>query len=257
MERTYIPVILLGALVTLAAFGEDATDAATTPTANEANEKPDRITITTISGTAYERCKVTRVEPDGISVMYAKGIAKIPFTDLPESYRQEYGYDPARAEDYSRAAASARAAAWQRQQELAKRAKQRAEYEAAHRDAIEKIKESAIEIEGKVQQITDEGALVSDAVTPQRYQEEVVTPGFRPMDGNRRYVTKTRYLRIANEYEPIFVLGAGSGFTDGAGWKATVYPAGTYRYSTVMGAGKTVKCFALSPEGALDHLVGD
>jgi len=255
MDKKRIAIILLGALAVVSAFADNATNTTSVPPVNVETEKPDRITITTLSGTVYERCKITRIEPDGISVMYAKGIAKIPFTDLPEEYQKEHGYDPERAEEYSHAAARSRADARQRQQELAQRAQQRAEYEAAHKEAMNSIKKSAVELTGRVSQITENGALIADAKMPHRYQEEIVTPGFRPMDGNRQFVTKTKYVSVANDYEPIFVIGAGSGFTDGAGWKATVYPAGTYKYTSVMGAGKTVKCFALSPEDALDNMI--
>jgi len=47
--------------------------------------------ITTVSGVTYERCRVTNVQPDGISISHSRGVATIPFTDLPQSI-QEMGY---------------------------------------------------------------------------------------------------------------------------------------------------------------------
>ncbi len=215
----------------------------------------DRITIVTTSGTEYLNCRITRVEPDGISIMHSRGIAKIPFAELPEQFRDQYGYNPEQAAQYSRAAAQHRAAAAAERDEAARRARQRADHEASRRESLDTIKKTGIEIVGRIQQITDDGALISDAKTPQQYQQEVTTPGFRPMDGNRQFVTRTRYLPVSEEYEPIFVISAGRGRTDGSAWKATVYPAGTYQYTSVMGAGKTIRCFALTPEGALDYLM--
>ena len=45
--------------------------------------------------------KVLSVEPDGVTYMHASGIAMIPFTELPEAIRQQYGYDPKRAASYT------------------------------------------------------------------------------------------------------------------------------------------------------------
>ena len=61
-----------------------------------------RVDITTESGITYQDCKITRVEPNGISVSHAKGIAKIPFTDLPEEFRTRYNYSPTNAAAYTR-----------------------------------------------------------------------------------------------------------------------------------------------------------
>jgi len=71
-------------------------------------ESDERLNITTLSNVTYERCKITRVEPDGISIFHSKGIAKIPFADLPEDIRAAYGYDPEIAREYGQRQAHAR-----------------------------------------------------------------------------------------------------------------------------------------------------
>ena len=48
---------------------------------------------------------MTRVDPDGIAIEHAKGIAKIPFADLPEVMRKRFNYDPAKAEEFPKARA--------------------------------------------------------------------------------------------------------------------------------------------------------
>jgi hypothetical protein len=60
--------------------------------------------ITVNDGTTYRKCRIIRVEPDGITLLHSKGVAKIEFPDLPEEYSEAYGYDPAEAEEYSLAA---------------------------------------------------------------------------------------------------------------------------------------------------------
>jgi len=213
--------------------------------------------MTLPNGKTYTNYKVSRVEPDGITLTHSSGITKLFFWELPPDIQKQYNYNPEKARTYNKQAQAQQAAAWARQQEMAKRAQQRAEYEAAHKEVMKNIKESATELVGEVSQITEDGALIRDARVPFRYKEEVVTPGYTPMNSNRRFVTKTKYISAAADYEPVFVIGGGRGFTDGAGWKATVYPAGTYKYTTVMGAGKTVKCYALTPEDALDNLLNN
>jgi hypothetical protein len=77
-----------------------ASPSAATPPATPA---PERMDLTTRSGITYLDCIITRVEPDGISVTHTKGVAKIPFTDLPEAFQKKYNYDPAKAAAYTRA----------------------------------------------------------------------------------------------------------------------------------------------------------
>lgn len=211
--------------------------------------------LTLPNGKTYQNYSITRTEPDGISIKHAAGITKLFFWELPQEMQARYNYDPEKARAYNTQARAQQAAAYAQQEAAAKKARARAEYEAAHKEVMDQIKKSAFEMAGEVSQITDGGALIRNARMPYRYKEEVVTPGYTPMNLNRQFVTKTKYVSVAEDYEPVFVINAGKNFTDGAGWKAVVYPAGTYKYTTVMGAGKTVKAFALSPETALDNML--
>ena len=53
--------------------------------------------LTTLSGKTYKRAMVFRVEPDGINYVFAGGMVKVPFTDLPEEIQKQFGYDPKKA----------------------------------------------------------------------------------------------------------------------------------------------------------------
>lgn len=94
--------------------------------------------ITTLKGKTYTNCTVTLVEDDGITITYDAGAKRIPFTDLPEAIRAQYGYDPvkAKAAQARRAAAKQQqsrsvqvAAALDRQKQLSERADSDASYQ--------------------------------------------------------------------------------------------------------------------------------
>ena len=82
--------------------------------------------ITTRDGTTYHNAKVTGVDPDGIRVTHASGVAKLPFEDLPDTLQKQYHYDAAKVAGYRKqvddaqkaASAKAAAAAQERQREI-------------------------------------------------------------------------------------------------------------------------------------------
>ena len=57
----------------------------------------------TIDGKEYKNVTVSRVEPDGIMVKTKSGISKVYFTELPKDVQERFGYDPARAAQFSAA----------------------------------------------------------------------------------------------------------------------------------------------------------
>lgn len=69
----------------------------------------DGFDITTKAGITYKKCKIVRVESDGITFFHTKGVAKIPFPDLPKEYSDIFNYDPKQADEYSRAVAKLQA----------------------------------------------------------------------------------------------------------------------------------------------------
>jgi len=91
--------------------------------------------IKSTDGVTYKSAEITRVELDGITVSYADGVAKIPFTNLSPALQKKYGYDPAKLEAYRHeqialAEAQQKAAMEaQRRQELALQDEQKKEQE--------------------------------------------------------------------------------------------------------------------------------
>ena len=72
--------------------------------------------LKTVTGREYKDATISRVEPDGIVIVFSAGIVKIPFTELPLDLQKKYGYNPQGAAKFR--AEVARAAA-QREQEVA------------------------------------------------------------------------------------------------------------------------------------------
>ncbi len=58
--------------------------------------------LTTNEGKIYKQVTVTKVEPDGLSIMHESGTAKVLFIELPEEMQRKHGYDPAKAEEHVR-----------------------------------------------------------------------------------------------------------------------------------------------------------
>ena len=93
--------------------------------------------LVTLSGKTYKQARVFRAEPDGLNYMFRGGMVKIPFTDLPEAVRKQYGYDPKAANAFAVADEQQQARAYEAAQgQLARVAQQKqADYEAAAQHA--------------------------------------------------------------------------------------------------------------------------
>jgi hypothetical protein len=55
--------------------------------------------FTTLKGKEYKNAKVSRVEADGVVLVYKSGVVKVYFDELPEQIQKRFGYDPAKAEN--------------------------------------------------------------------------------------------------------------------------------------------------------------
>lgn len=62
--------------------------------------------LTLTDGTVYKDVTVTKVEPDGLSIRHAIGLAKVPFVKLTKEQREKHGYDEAKAKAYAAAQAA-------------------------------------------------------------------------------------------------------------------------------------------------------
>jgi hypothetical protein len=53
----------------------------------------------TVGVKEYRNARVSRVEPDGVVLVYKSGVVKVYFAELPEEIQKRFGYDPAKAEN--------------------------------------------------------------------------------------------------------------------------------------------------------------
>ncbi len=74
-------------------------------------------TIETAQGKIYQRCKIIKRDPDGVSFAHSRGTAKVLFSDLSESMRNSLGYDARKEEAYEKDQAEARKATTQAKRE--------------------------------------------------------------------------------------------------------------------------------------------
>lgn len=68
--------------------------------AGAAPEEPGPFDVETVDGAVFRNAQVRRIEPDGLTLSHDGGLAKVPFSRLPENLRRKYEYDPEEAERY-------------------------------------------------------------------------------------------------------------------------------------------------------------
>ncbi len=88
---------------------------------------PEKIAeLTTLHGRTYRECRISQVHPDGVSFFHANGAAKVLFSDLSDTWKKKFGYNPQRAEEYQRELAT--------RQFLERERREQARAEAAERE---------------------------------------------------------------------------------------------------------------------------
>lgn len=204
--------------------------------------------ITTKDGTVYTNARITRVEPDGITVMWSSGIAKLGFEQLPQQLQEEHGYDPEKAAAYVQDVAEERQAAAQSRARRAQLAAQAAE--------IEKQKKT---LHGKVLQNTSDGLLLQ-CDRPRRPRRS--TPDRMARVGGFIGSSRSFVLEDKTAQSPPTVYGTfllvghpkQTELVDGSPVTIIAYPAGTYSYASVIGAQSTVQRFSVSLQDAVSLL---
>jgi len=201
--------------------------------------------ITNKSGQIFQNVKIEEVRPDGLNVFHSKGVAFLPFRELPETIQKEYGYDLKKENIFLRRQAEA----------YAKRQAQQRESEA-----MQMIEKSGLKAELKVIQITDEGALVTGTYTKEEEYEDkecqtvrkvvgLNAPG-RPGTIEQQVLVnkgKKKGTTTCGLPDRIFVIGIPSNLVDNDRFATTIYPCGRHQYVTVLGANATIDRYATSP----------
>ena len=214
----------------------------------QAIPSPTPSDLTTLSGKTYKQARVFRVEPDGVNYMFAGGIVKIPFTDLSETIRKQYGYDPKAANTFARAEAAAQAQSAEQSAGVdpdlqnkrlaqigAATNQQLRDDEAAKQTRLAslagEIARKGMYIRATVLQVLDSGVLVS----------------FRVRFGQSGWPEQ-------DEAEPMYVAGLNN-LADSDTWEGAVFPFGKFRYDSIGGSTKTIRGYALSAADAASLFV--
>ena len=177
--------------------------------------------VTTLDGKTYKDVELIRKTPLHVIIQHSTGAARIPFGNLPESWRKRWGYSPAQAYSYAMGLAHKNGM-------------------AAYRKRIQDwLRENEVRGTLHIEQLVDGGALCR------------FLPHGSVWSDSLRNSLEMHLVTRWHKGELLLVEGIGAGLWDGASWSGVVYPMGTYRYTTVLGAEKTVPRFTTSATEAL------
>lgn len=192
--------------------------------------KLDRIETTV--GKVYENVIVREIAPDGINITHSMGLARIPVEELPDQLKEQFGI---------KADANAEKAREERERKFAETRTKRAL--AEKRRELEELERSlTVPIKIRALSITDGGVLGFPSHGRITEDSHVNRMGLK--------IVEDTYIRWGLENdEPVFVRGV-DWMTDGDSSSMWAIPDGTFEYSAVSGAKKTVRAYRLakSPE---------
>ncbi len=195
----------------------------------------EKLSFTTTDGTTYTDAVVTKIEPDGITVMYESGAAKILFGVLPETIQQKYHYNLKTAEAYH-----------DKQRAVGKEleAQKRIRIETEALDA--QIKGTAMVVELRTRRILQDGALCSLSMTEIHEEEyQVVRNSLANLIlVNKEYETKKRTVKRQIPLPDTYLVVGLPQMEVGASWSGTVYECGSYSYTPAIGAMRTIYRYA-------------
>ncbi len=198
-----------------------------------------------LAGAPIEWSTISQIDPHGIKVMDSTGIRKVPFAALSPKVRTAFGYDERKARDHEEQEKfDAEIAASQAERDR-KRVDAEERLSVARREAKEALFKQRRFAQLRVLFKTDEGV----AGFP-RYVLQSFTPKLSTLGTVDRY-DKTWSLEEKEGDEVIFIYGKWD-VADGEKYQVMLIPVGTYSYTAVSGARKTVRSFAATVDEALE-----
>lgn len=200
--------------------------------------------LQTTDGITYKSCTVTKVEPDGLTVMHSEGAGKIPFAKLPADIQQKYNFNPAAAETYASEQAAKRKAQIQANLAALDQSYDQRQKMQAKEKELQKKREQMLAgkaaLVGYVLSKTKEGVLVQCDVRMAEGDSLASIGG----GGNVNLPTPSG-LDAPEVYGLFFLRNHPSQSTlvDKDSISIVAYPDGTYTYKSAIGAVNTVKCY--------------
>ena len=201
--------------------------------------------IQTEDGRVFVEATINSVTPSTVTIFHKDGISKVPLSAMPKQFRDKHGYDPIKAEEYKKTEEkNDNANAKILSEIIIKNTEEvRVKKILAEFDSHSKF----VEIE--IVQALENGVL-GDAYCIEEYTEKVTTysqgvagPGLP----TTRLVPRTRKTLVG---ENIFISGI-INVADGERWSGKIWPAGTYSYSNIQNAKRTVRRWSSSREEAI------
>lgn len=180
----------------------------------------------------YKNARLLKVEPDGIRIQHATGISKIPLEDLPAEMAKSLGLQKKSADAYRKV---------NRAKDAQKRLeKQQAKWLEETALFVERYTVAEIHPQGlrlKRFRVLGKGKGSSAELRDEAILLDCNTSGH--VDGGK-YFTKFK-LYLPKAHSPL-------------GQRIRIWPCGTYAYSTVLGASRTIPAYTVSPDKALSKM---
>jgi len=201
--------------------------------------------IETEDGRIFIEATIKSVTPSTVTILHDHGISKVPLSAMSKEFRDEHGYDPAKDVEYKKIEEENRKA---NAKILSDRLR-----EQERQDRIKKIL-AEFDTQSKfvrfeIRQVVEDGGL-GDAYCEEEYTEQVTTRSqtlLGPGMSKTYNVTKTQTTLVG---ENIFISGI-SNAADGETWSGKIWPAGTYSYTNLQNARRTVRRWSSNRDEAI------
>jgi len=187
----------------------------------------------TVNGREFHNVTVGQVEADRVHITYDGGLGTVMLADMPPDLRKAFNYDPVAAQQVE-----AQREADQQQYAALDAARANQQAQQAKRDALA---QHPYYMQGFVLQKVPEGLLV------QCNQGELVTDGkpFVGTDGRVHVIPNPRLAGTERLYGIFLLKNAPNeaSLVDNDRISQICYPCGNYSYTSVTGAGDTVRAY--------------
>ena len=206
-------------------------------------------TFTNLQGRAYQDVRLVRADLTGIVYREAEGVSggRVCYTNLPAAFLESLGISSNWIAD-AKAKADRRAAANAAYEQSVL---QRAREESAEKALANKLASLETNFAGSVIQITQDGALIDIGFTGQVRLVLLSDYPKQLIDGNYVQIESFQNISHPNVNPYGGVMGYRIERVESSGLKA--YEIGVYHYTTVSGAGATIRHFTCSRAKAVAY----
>jgi|GEM_PF-6997853 len=175
----------------------------------------------TLGGVVYKSAAVTQENAAYVKVTHSSGIARIKISELEEEWKHKFGFDAAASEEFLGREAEA------------KGQRQALEKKKAAEDAVMKKHYLAY---GKANQVFD-GGILGDIT----FNKILVLEPGQMIPKGTKFEHKGKTHVVTEEWSCLSrIEDVKDQMVDGKEWTGSVWPNGTYQYTAVSGAIRTV-----------------